>query len=351
MVHQPLDLDNFQEQIHLIEDRADGVSGLIVVHSQVLGPAAGGCRLWGYSDHAAMQCDASRLARGMTYKNALAGLPFGGGKAVLQMPAGTFDRAAMFRALGDAVESLGGAYITAEDVGTSIADMRSVAERTGYVAGLDARSGLAGGDPSPWTALGVTEAMQAAIAFAGEGRLKGKRVALQGAGNVGAAIATLLSAAGATLLVADVDRARAQRVAGTCGGTVVDPQTILLADVDIVVPCALGGILDEAIVEKMRARLVCGAANNQLASPFIAEMLRDRGILYAPDYVVNAGGIINVAAEYLGEGTTEVRDRMAQIPDRLTAILEAARNEGLSTVAIADRQARSIIAQAWARAA
>jgi leucine dehydrogenase len=351
MVNRSMNLEDFHEQIHVIDDPASGAHGVIALHSLVLGPAAGGCRFWRYPNHQSLIEDAVRLARGMTFKNALAGLPFGGGKAVLQMPAGDFDRRALFRSFGDAVAKLAGRYVTAEDVGTGVDDMMSVFERTHYVAGLRPRSGKAGGDPSPWTAMGVFEAMGAAARFACGAEIGDMRVAVQGAGHVGAALCKLLASAGATVIVADVDTARARQVADSIGGTVMDPDAILAADVDIVAPCALGAVLTDVSVADLRATIICGAANNQLDRSETAALLDQRGILYAPDYVVNSGGIINVAAEYLGEGEDGVRDRIAGIPARLTDILAASRSEGRSTVEVADAKARAVIASAWSRAA
>lgn len=351
MVHQPIALDDFQEQVHFIDDPASGTRGVIVIHSTALGPAAGGCRLWRYPSEGAIMADAVRLARGMTYKNALAGLPLGGGKAVLQCPSGDFDRRALFHALGDAVATLDGRYVTAEDVGTTVKDMLHVAERTRHVAGLSPRADGPGGDPSPWTALGVYDSMVATVKAELGADLKGLRVAVQGTGHVGAALCSLLAKAGAHLIVADADLARARSVADRFGGALADPALILETDADIVAPCALGGVLNDHSIPTIKAKLICGAANNQLAHAGCAESLAQHGIIYAPDFVVNAGGIINVCAEYLGETTMDVRRRIAEIPGRIVQILSRARDEGRTTHQVAEAMAQSVVAKAWTQAA
>lgn len=351
MVHQPLAFDDFQEQVHFIDDPASGARGVIVIHSTMIGPAAGGCRIWHYGSDQEMMADAVRLARGMTYKNALAGLPLGGGKAVLQCPAGDHDRAAVLRAFGDAVQGLEGRYVTAEDVGTTVKDMQIVAERTSHVAGLSREPGRAGGDPSPWTARGVFDAMVAAARTGLGAEIGDLTVAVQGTGHVGAALCALLSHAGARLIVADRDSERAAIVANTYGAKVVDPNAIMGVSADILAPCALGGIIDETSIPLLAAKLVCGAANNQLAHAHCADALEERGILYAPDFVVNAGGIINVCAEYLGEGTYEVQRRVARISGRVTDIFQTARAEQRTTHAVAENMARAVVAKHWQRAA
>lgn len=339
------------EEVVRLEDRAAGLDGVIVIHSTALGPGAGGCRLWQYADIDAAAADAFRLAEGMSYKNAMAGLPFGGAKAVLRRPAGDFDRVALFCAFGRAVADLGGRYVTAEDVGTRVSDMREVAGVTRHVAGLEGKAGGAGGDPSPWTARGVVESVRAAASFAFESDLKGLRVAVQGTGNVGAEVCRLLADAGAQLTIADVAPDRRDRLEKILGARVVDSDAIAAADVDIFVPCALGGVLDARSVASMKARVVCGAANNQLAAPRVADMLFERGVVYVPDYVANAGGIISVAAEYLGESAALVDARVAQIGPRVRMILDEARHRCLSPATIADRMAERLIAESVRRVA
>ena len=334
-----------EEHVRL-DDPKSGLSGIIAIHSTALGPGAGGCRFWHYPDEEAAAVDAFRLAEGMSYKNALAGLPFGGGKAVLRVPEGPFDRDALFRAFGRAVRALEGRYVTAEDVGTRVRDMEVIAEETRYVAGRTPKAGLAGGDPSPWTALGVFEALTVGARHALDADLSELTVAVQGTGSVGGVLCRMLADAGARLVLADVDPGRRDRLAAIHGARLVDVADIVTAEADIFLPCALGGVLDAASVAAMPARLVCGAANNQLASPEIAAMLLDRGITYVPDYVANAGGIINVAAEYLGESPLDVEARVLQIGPRVERILDQAKREGSSPAEVADRMAREAISSA-----
>jgi leucine dehydrogenase len=334
-----------------LRDPESDLEGVIVIHSVALGPGAGGCRFWSYPDMDHARADAMRLAEGMSYKNALAGLPLGGAKAVLRKPAGEFDRARLFRAFGRAVEDLGGRYVTAEDVGTSVADMQEVASATRHVAGLPPTEGRAGGDPSPWTARGVFESMQAAAAFALGSDLAGLTVAVQGTGNVGADLCRHLAAAGARLVIADPNPAQREELRVTLGATVVGVDEITEVEADVFAPCALCGALNRESVGKLRARLVCGAANNQLASPEVGTMLLDRGIAYVPDYVANAGGIISVSAEYLGETETDVARRVATIAPRVAEILERAARESRSPAAVADEMAEEVIARAQRAAA
>jgi leucine dehydrogenase len=331
------------QRTHVFSDPASGLEAVIVLDSLARGPAAGGCRFWHYPDRAAMTADAVRLARGMTYKNAMAGLPLGGGKAVISRPAAPFDRAALFRAFGDAVRELGGNYVTAEDVGTTVDDMRTVAERTRHVAGLPPKGDGPGGDPSPHTALGVFLSMRYLAERCLERPLADCTVAIQGVGNVGAHLAALLHEAGAQLIVADVDAKAAARTAIATGATVAGVDHILAAKADIFAPCALGAVLNGHSIAKLRARVVCGAANNQLAEAEDGERLADRGVVYAPDYVVNAGGIINVAGEYLGWSPDAVEARVKATPERLGAVLDHAALHGLATNEAADRLAEEQI--------
>jgi leucine dehydrogenase len=332
-------------------DLEAGLDGFIAIHSTALGPGAGGCRLWSYPDASHALADAVRLAEGMSYKNALAGLPLGGAKAVLRRPEGEWDRVALFRAFGRAVEALGGLYVTAEDVGTSVEDMQEVATVSRHVAGLPSVAGRAGGDPSPWTAKGVFESMQVAAEFALGRGLSGLTVAVQGTGNVGADLCRRLADAGARLVIADVNPVRRDRLAAVHGAEIVDVSKITSVEADIFAPCALGGALDRDTALKLKAKLVCGAANNQLATPDVAGLLLDRGIAYAPDYVVNAGGIINVSAEYLGEDESDVELRVGQIAPRVGDLLERAAREGRSPAIVADEMAEEVIAGAQREAA
>lgn len=348
---RPLNNVDFQERLHVINDAETGVTGIVAIHSTAIGPAAGGCRFWHYESEAELIGDAVRLARGMSYKNALAGLPFGGGKAVLQRPKGDFDRKTVFRVFGEAVAALQGDYITAEDVGTTVTDMREVREHSPYVAGLEASAGMAGGDPSPWTALGVFEAMRAAARDVLRFDLEGATVAVQGVGNVGGSLCRLLRQEGAKLIVADIDEARAAALANELGAKQVGIDEILSVGADILAPCALGGILNARTIPSLQARLICGGANNQLATEADGRALDAQGILYAPDYVVNAGGIINVSAEYLGETTQQVRERVGQIAGRLLTIFDRAGEEHLPPGRMADRLAQQMIASAGRREA
>ncbi len=333
------------EDVYVVRDRATGLDAVIVLHSTVLGPAAGGCRFDSYPSGVEQTRDAMRLAEGMSYKNALAGLPLGGGKTVIRRPAVAFDRAALFRAFGRAVEHLGGRYVTAEDVGTSVADMSAVAKSTRYVAGLTARPVHAKGDPSPWTARGVLLSMRLTAERQLGKPLSDCIVAIQGVGHVGAPLARMLHAEGARLVIADTDSAAVARVATETGALVAPTSRILTAPVDTVAPCAMGGVLDATTVRTMAARVVCGAANNQLSTSASAALLADRGILYAPDYVVNAGGIINVAAEYLGWSVNEAFWRVEATAERLLEVLVRAEDRGQTTVDAANALARDSIAR------
>lgn len=340
MHHPDLSPGTPPEAVHVMRDPASGLEGVIVLHSTRLGPAAGGCRLWHYADAAAGTTDALRLAEGMAYKNALADLPLGGGKAVIRRPAGGFDRAALFRAFGREVERLEGRYITAEDVGTGVEDMRWVREETTHVAGLPVPVGAVGGDPSPWTALGVLRAMEEATRRRHGSGLSGACVALQGLGHVGERLATQLVAAGARLVVADIDPQRAADISARLGAQLVAPDAIIDVPCDVFAPCALGGVLNEGSVSRLKAGIVCGAANNVLAADADGLRLAERGILYCPDYVVNSGGIINVCAEHLGWSLAEVERRVGMTGRRLGAVLDHAAALHIAPHRAADALAR-----------
>ncbi len=317
-------------------DEESGYRAVIAVHSTALGPAVGGARFWNYASEAEAITDALRLSRGMTYKNALAGLPLGGGKSVIIGDNRTREREKVFRAHGRFVESLGGRYITAEDVGTSPSDMEIVRRETHHVAGLLDRSG----DPSPVTAHGVFRAMQAASRYRwGSAELKGRRVALQGCGHVGYHLARELRDAGAHLVVADTDEERARRAAAELGAERVEPHQIYSAGADIFAPCALGGVLNDETIPRLAAEVITGAANNQLLEPRHGVALEARGLLYAPDYVANAGGIINGCVELLGWERARARRQVEGIYDTLLHIFEVARSQGIATYLAADRLA------------
>jgi leucine dehydrogenase len=339
------------ERVIFCRDAATGLKAIIAIHSTALGPAAGGCRLWNYeSDDAAMH-DVLRLSQGMSYKNAMAGLKFGGGKAVIMKTRDFSGSEALYEKFGDFVEMLNGSYITAEDVGMSVRIMETIARRTRYVSGLTPKAGHAGGDPSPKTAFGIFKGIEAAVSFKlGRNDLRGLTVAVQGVGNVGHYLCGYLSKAGAKLVVADIDASRVQKAVDEFGAAVVGFEDILAQKVDVVAPCALGAILDCDSIPKLRAPIVAGGANNQLATAADGQRLADAGILYAPDYVINGGGIINVACEYYGEDDdAEVMKQVAEIGPRLTGIFAEAKKSGEPTNVIADRMARSIIGNAVAR--
>jgi leucine dehydrogenase len=330
------------ELIDFGHDAATGLRAIIAVHSSALGPAAGGCRMWPYATTAEAVADVLRLSRGMSYKNAMAGLPFGGGKSVIIGESRTAKTPQLLEAFGRFVDSLGGRYITAEDVGTTIADMTHVARATRYVSGLGAAPGEAGGDPGPKTALGVYLGIKAAVRFKlGRADLKGLRIAVQGVGGVGYHLCGLLAAEGAQLSVADVRAAAVQRVCQEFSARAVAVGDVLALDVDVLAPCALGAVLNAQSIPSLRACIIAGAANNQLAQGQDGASLQAAGILYAPDYVINAGGIISVSREYHGGGTeAQVIADIHAIPVRLTEIFERARRENRTTNAVADEMAR-----------
>jgi leucine dehydrogenase len=321
---------------------ATGLRAIIAIHSSALGPAAGGCRMWPYGTTAEAVADVLRLSRGMSYKNALAGLPFGGGKAVIIGDSRKAKTAELFAAFGRLVDSLGGRYVTAEDVGTTTADMSSVARATRYVAGLGAAPGEAGGDPGPKTALGVYLGIKAAVKFRlGRTDLEGVKVAIQGLGGVGHHLCGLLAADGAELFVADVQPSAVQRAREQFKAHPVPADEVLALDVDVFSPCALGAVLNSKSTPRLRARIVAGAANNQLAQDEDGAALQAAGILYAPDYVINAGGIISVSREYHGGASeAQVIADIHAIPARLIEIFERARRENRTTNQVADQMAR-----------
>ncbi|HEX7060575.1 MAG TPA: Glu/Leu/Phe/Val dehydrogenase dimerization domain-containing protein [Woeseiaceae bacterium] len=336
------------ERVLFCRDAATGLAAVIAIHSTALGPAAGGCRVWRYVSEQDAIHDVLRLSQGMSYKNAMAGLAFGGGKAVILKGDDFAANDALFERFGEFVDSLGGRYITAEDVGMSVAIMEIVARRTRYVTGLAVKEGHAGGDPSPKTAWGVFKGIEAAARHKlGRDDLAGLTVAVQGVGNVGYHLCRYLSEAGAQLLVADIDEQRVAAVRDECAATAVGLDAILFQPVDVLAPCALGAILNERSIPRIAARIVAGSANNQLETAADGQRLADAGILYAPDYVINAGGIINVAAEYYGTADdAAVTAQVEAIGPRLTRIFEEAARTGRPTNAIADEQARRIIADA-----
>ncbi|MHB1844359.1 MAG: Leu/Phe/Val dehydrogenase [Deltaproteobacteria bacterium] len=325
------------EGVHFLHDRPSGLRAIVAIHSTRLGPALGGTRaLSTYPSEEAALVDVLRLARGMTYKAALSGVPHGGGKAVILLPKGPFDRARLFQAFGRAVETLGGRYITTEDSGTSPDDMEHVRHGTRYVVGQPPSKG-GSGDPSPVTAFGVLRGIEAVARFAlGRGDLKGLRVALLGVGHVGFALAKLLHDAGATLAVADVDPEKAERARRELGCAVRSTDEIIGLECDVFSPNALGAILNDETIPRLRCRAVAGAANNQLAEPRHGAALSTRGILYAPDYAINAGGLINVALEWSGYDEAKARAGASRIYDTLLELFARAKAEGRDPASVAD---------------
>jgi leucine dehydrogenase len=336
------------EEIHFIDDEKCGLKAIIAVHSTHLGPAAGGARFWHYAKDAEALTDALRLSRGMSYKNAMAGLPLGGGKSVILADQDRNKTPDLLHAFGKAVDHLGGRYVTAEDVGINVADMIEVARATKFVAGLPNSGGDVGGDPGPHTSLGVFLGIKAAVKRAlGKDTLNGLHIAMQGAGSVATGVALHACAEGAKLTIADVDQAKAQKLADATNGKVVSPDQILSLEADVVSPNALGAILTEESIAELKTPIVAGGANNQLATPDDGQRLHRRGILYAPDYVINAGGIINVCTEYLGDGDASlVRQRIEGIPVRLEQIWAESAATGRDPAAVADAMAQRLIGRA-----
>jgi leucine dehydrogenase len=318
-------------------DEAAAYEGIVVIHSTALGPAVGGTRYWSYKTEDEAMTDGLRLARGMTYKNALAGLPFGGGKSIIMRAGEASDREQLFRAHGRLVNSFSGKYITAEDVGTSPADMEYILKETSYVGGLQGRSG----DPSPHTARGVFRAMQAAAKHKwGSDDLSGKTVALQGCGHVGYFLAGELARVGAKLVVTDVDSAKVRRVLDEYHATAAAPDEIYAVAADVFAPCALGGVVNDQTIPQLKAELIVGGANNQLLEPRHGDMLQQRGILYAPDYAANAGGVINgCCREMLGWDVPKTLAKTDAIYDTLLKIFAMAEREKIPTYQAADRLA------------
>lgn len=326
------------EALHITQ-HPSGLHAIVAVHSSRFGAAMGGCRYLAYPDTESAIEDAILLARGMSYKAALAGLPFGGAKAVIIRPAHPANRGALFEAFGRFVETLGGRYIAATDSGTSTADMDCMAQHTGYVSCTSAA-----GDPSGHAALGVYAGIRAtAQARLGSDNLEGLRIAIQGLGQVGYALAEHLHAAGAELLVSDLDPGRLQLAVEQLGAHPVACEALLSTPCDILAPCGLGGVLDSRSVPRLRCSAVAGAANNQLASPLAAEQLEARGILYAPDYVINAGGLIHAALSYRGEPAAAITAHLGRIGERLTEVFAHAQAEKRSPARVAESLAEKLV--------
>jgi leucine dehydrogenase len=325
------------EEIYRVEDRALGLIGFIALHSTQLGPAAGGLRMRPYASEDEALVDVKRLSEGMTYKNAAAGLSLGGGKAVIIGDPATDKNPALLRAFARAIHSLEGRYYTAEDMGMSPADMAILAEVTPYAAGL-ADGAFASGDPSPITAQGIFNAIRTAQAHkTGSTDLTAVTVSVQGLGHVGWYLCKLLSQAGAPLVVTDVNPAQLQKAVRVFGATAVAPDEIYGVEADIFAPCAIGGILNAQTIPQLKVSIVAGGANNQLATPADGAALHKAGILYAPDFVANGGGIINVATEIeqIADRTAYVEDKLAALNQSMEMILNQARIEDQSPDAVA----------------
>ena len=333
------------EVVHFVTDRETGLKAIIAVHSTHLGPGAGGTRLWHYPDRGDAISDVLRLSRGMSYKNAMAGLSLGGGKAVILADEARTKSPEMFAAFGRAVDGLCGRYVTAEDVGVTVPDLVEVSKHTRYVSGLPVAAGAVGGDPGPHTSYGVFLGVRAAVRRAlGKDSLAGLHLAIQGAGSVASGLARLAAKDGARISLADIDQARARRVADEVGGSVVAPDQIMTLEADVLSPNALGAILTESSIGALRVPVVAGGANNQLATRADGQRIHERGILYAPDYVINAGGIINVASEYLKDADEAgVKAKIEQIPGRLDAIWAESDATGRNPAEVADDMARRLI--------
>ncbi|MEO6582600.1 MAG: Glu/Leu/Phe/Val dehydrogenase dimerization domain-containing protein [Sphingomicrobium sp.] len=333
------------EVLHFVSDPASGLCAIIAIHSTHLGPAAGGARFWHYADDEEALTDALRLSRGMSYKNAMAGLPLGGGKSVILADEAGTKSPEMLAAFGRAINGICGRYVTAEDVGMSVKDMIEVARQTQYVAGLPAKGGEVGGDPGPHTSLGVFLGLKAAVRHKlGKDSVAGLHIAFQGAGSVATGVALHAAAEGAKLSIADIDAAKAKKLADATGGKVVGTDDILGLEADVLSPNALGGIFDETSIAALQVPIIAGGANNQLDTPADGALLHARGILYAPDYVINAGGIINVCTEYLDDGDESlVRTRVEGIPTRLEHIWAESESSGADPAAVADAMAQRLI--------
>lgn len=323
------------EQLAFCHDKTSGLRAVIVIHDTTLGPALGGCRMWKYDSEEAAIEDALRLARGMTYKSAVAGLNLGGGKSVIIGDSRTEKSEALLRAFGRFVQSLQGRYWTAEDVGTSVEDIEVIRQETDYVAGTAGQGGS--GDPSPATAYGVYRGIRACLGeITGQDSLEGRVVAIQGTGHVGLSLAGLLHEAGAKLVVSDIYQDRLQVAVAEYGARAVSPESIYDCDCDVFSPCALGAVINAGTVPRLRCKVVAGAANNQLATEADGDALEARGILYAPDYVINAGGVINVADELQGYNRDRAYRKIGQVGENLKKVFALAKERAIPSYRAAD---------------
>lgn len=331
------------EQLVFCQDKTSGLKAIIAIHDTTLGPALGGTRMWTYDNEEAAIEDALRLAKGMTYKNAAAGLNLGGGKTVIIGDPLKDKNDEMFRAFGRYIQGLAGRYITAEDVGTTVMDMDLIHEETDYVTGISPAFGSSG-NPSPVTAYGVYRGIKAAAMEAfGDDSLEGKTIAVQGVGNVAFTLCRHLHEEGAKLIVTDINKASVQRAVDEFGATAVEPNEIYGVECDIFTPCALGAVINDQTLEVLKAQVVAGAANNQLKESRHGDILHERGIVYAPDYVINAGGVINVADELYGYNRERAMKNVEKIYDNVAKVFEIAKRDGVPSYVAADKMAEERI--------
>lgn len=325
------------EQVVFVHDDKSGLKAIIAVHDTNLGPSLGGCRMWPYKSDEEALTDVLRLSRGMTYKSAIAGLPLGGGKCVIIGDHRKDKSPELLRALGRAIEGLSGTYITAEDSGTSVADMMTIGECTQFASGV-VEGSEHGGDPSPSTAYGVFVGLKSAVKHKLKRTdLTGLKVAVQGVGNVGFHLCKYLKAEGAELIVTDIFPANIERAVNELGAKAVAPDDIYSVEADVFSPCAMGGIINAETLNQLKAKVIAGAANNQLARPEVSQILLSHNVLYAPDYVINAGGIIDIAYQRSGEGDVALKAHIESVGATLTSIFERADESGYSTEVVADQ--------------
>ncbi|MDG5470744.1 branched-chain amino acid dehydrogenase [Jeotgalibacillus sp. ET6] len=333
------------EQLVFCQDKTSGLKAIIAIHDTTLGPALGGTRMWTYDNEAAAIEDALRLAKGMTYKNAAAGLNLGGGKTVIIGDPLKDKNEEMFRAFGRYIQGLAGRYITAEDVGTTVTDMDLIHEETDYVTGISPAFGSSG-NPSPVTAYGVYRGIKAAAMEAfGDDSLEGKTIAVQGVGNVAFTLCRHLHEEGAKLIVTDINKAAVMRAVEEFGAKAVEPNEIYGVECDIFTPCALGAVINDDTLEVLKAKVVAGAANNQLKETRHGDILHERGIVYAPDYVINAGGVINVADELYGYNRERAMKNVEKIYDNVAKVFEIAKRDHVPSYVAADRMAEERISR------
>ncbi|WP_047985392.1 branched-chain amino acid dehydrogenase [Ornithinibacillus californiensis] len=334
------------EQLVFCQDKNSGLKAIIAIHDTTLGPALGGTRMWTYDSEEEAIIDAMRLARGMTYKNAAAGLNLGGGKTVIIGDPRKDKNPEMFRAFGRYIQGLNGRYITAEDVGTTVEDMDLIHMETDFVTGISPEFGSSG-DPSPVTAYGVYKGMKAAALEAfGDDSLEGKTVAVQGVGSVAFTLCEYLHKEGANLIVTDINQAAVNRAVEAFGATAVDPNDIYDVDCDIYAPCALGATINDDTLSRLKAKVIAGSANNQLKNTEHGDILFEKGMVYAPDYVINAGGVINVADELNGYNQSRAMKKVEGIYDSLVKVFEISRRDNIPTYLAADRMAEERIESA-----